>query len=180
VAQDFFSDEVGRILTFDGSRYFTSGNDTLREVSDRFSKRKVAYHARVALANAEAIQYKQLTLPEGEHELTSVMKAGGQFKVIRPKVEDAKKEFAAALTDSPDKAAESLGHIDFKYYADRFSAWLADQGDKAAAAQVQDVLFDTLTKRKVLERVLNEIAGTRDSYMPAKAKAPRKPRKRKK
>jgi hypothetical protein len=41
VAQDFFSDEVGRILTFDGSRYFTAGNDTLREVSEHFSNRKV-------------------------------------------------------------------------------------------------------------------------------------------
>ena len=36
VAQDFFSDEVGRVLTFNGSRHLEGANDTLREVVAQF------------------------------------------------------------------------------------------------------------------------------------------------
>src|SRR4029450_1046691 len=65
LAQDFFSDEVGRILSFDGSQHFESGKDTLRELVERFADCPAAWHARLALAHPLARNCKQLALGEG-------------------------------------------------------------------------------------------------------------------
>lgn len=164
IAQDFFSEDVGRILTFDGSRVLTQGTDTLREVSTRLANRRAALHARIALANAEAIDYKKLVLPVDQMDMTSVIAAGGFFREITPRAEAAKAQYDVALITQPETAAESLGHIDYKYYADRYSAWLQSQGDSKAAAEVQDTLEQVLTQRQVLPRILHEVAQKRDSY----------------
>jgi hypothetical protein len=155
LAQDFFSEDVGRILTFDGSQVLANGNDTLREVSAKLSDRAVAFHAEVALASAMAKEYKILDLEDPNHP---------KIKVISPKVEEARKEFAAALTDQPKMAAKSLGHIDYKYYVDRFSDWLQKQGDVQGAVDVQDELLQTLSDRNVSNRVLHDIKERRDAY----------------
>lgn len=155
LAQDFFSEDVGRILTFDGSQALTKGNDTLREVSTKLSDRSVAFHAEVALASAMAKEYKILDLDDPNHP---------KIKVISPKVEEARKEFAAALTDQPAMAAKSLGHIDYKYYVDRFSDWLLKLGDVQGAVNVQDKLLQTLSARSVTNRVLHAIKERRDAY----------------
>lgn len=57
----------------------------------------------------------------------------------------------------PNQAAETLGHIDFKYYMDGFSAFLSREGDKNAAAKAQGTLHATLSDRGVLKKVLKEI-----------------------
>jgi len=49
-AQDYFSDEVARVLAFDGSRHLSDGNAILWEVAEKLSERKAAIHARIALA----------------------------------------------------------------------------------------------------------------------------------
>lgn len=155
LAQDFFSEDVGRILTFDGSQVLANGNDTLREVSAKLSDRAVAFHAEVALASAMAKEYKILDLDDPNHP---------KIKVISPKVEEARKEFAAALTKQPKMAAESLGHIDYKDYTDQFSDWLQKQGDVQGAVNVQDKLLQTLSDRHVIDSVLQAIKERRDVY----------------
>ena len=155
LAQDFFSEEVGRILTFDGSQVLTKGNDTLREVSEKLSDRTVAFHAEVALASAMAQEYKVLDLDDPTHP---------KIKVISPNVEEARKDFTVALTNQPTMAAESLGHIDYKYYVDQFSDWLRKQGDVQGAVNVQDKLLQTLSARRVTNQVLETIKERRDAY----------------
>jgi hypothetical protein len=157
LAQDFFSEDVGRILTFDGSQsqVLEHGKDTLREVSERLSDRKVAFHANVALANPTAKSYKLLDLEDPKQP---------KIKVVSPNLEEARKEFKAALIDQPDIAAETLGHIDYKYYTDLFSDYLGQYGDSKGAINAQDILSQTLSNRKVLDRVLQAIKKRRDSY----------------
>ncbi|PIG94414.1 hypothetical protein [Gloeocapsopsis sp. IPPAS B-1203] len=155
LAQDFFSEDVGRILTFDGSQVLVKGNDTLREVSTKLSDRAVAFHAEVALACASAKEYKILDLDDPNHP---------KIKVISPHVEEARQEFGAALTDRPAMAARSLGHIDYKDYVDRFSNWLHKQGDVQGAVDIQDKLLQTLSERNVTNRVLDAIKARRDAY----------------
>jgi hypothetical protein len=164
VAQDFFSEDVGRILTFDGSHVLSRGNDTLREVVDRFGDRKAAVHARVALGSALANGSKQLSLPKETQEATAVHAVKGKFKLARPKVNEARKMLGAALTEESDAAAETLGHIDYKYYVDRFTDWLAKQGERSEAAKIQGELYKTLSARKVLESVLKETKERAQSY----------------
>ena len=66
--------------------------------------------------------------------------------------------------DQPQVAAESLGHIDYKNYTDAYTDWLARLGDTSAAANIQDSLYTTLASRKVLDRVLQEVKTSCDSY----------------
>lgn len=164
LAQDLFSDEVGRILAFDGSMNFETGNDVLREVVERLPGRKVAWHAQVALANPLGRNYKLLALGDGRTRMMSAGDGNGRFKIVSAKPDAARKGFGAALMKNPDQAAETLGHVDYKYYADRYARWLADHNDSQAAAECQDRLYKTLSGRKVTERVLQDIARARDSY----------------
>ena len=52
LAQDFFSDQVGRVLAFDGSAVLDNATATLREVAERLPDRRVAVHAHIALGNS--------------------------------------------------------------------------------------------------------------------------------
>jgi hypothetical protein len=164
VAQDFFSEDVGRILTFDGSRVLSTAIDTLREVTERLSDRRVARHAHIALGNALARDYKLLDIDEEQPGMKPVCAAQGEIKIERANVEEARAELNSALFDNRELAAESLGHVDYKWYADRFSDWLAEQGAPEEAVRVQSGLHQTLSARKVLERILHEIDERRTSY----------------
>jgi hypothetical protein len=155
LAQDFFSDDVGRILTFDGTQHLAQGNDTLREISAKLSDRAVTFHAKVALASAIAKEYKLLDLDDPKQP---------KIRVVSPQVDEARKEFSEALTNKPEMAVESLGHIDYKYYSDNYSSWLQKQGDTSSAANVQDELLKTLSSRKVNQKVLKEVEKQRDAY----------------
>jgi hypothetical protein len=170
LAQDFFSDDVGRILAFDGSKTLTGGIDTLQEVSERLKDRKAAIHAKVALGSPLTRDYKLLTLPEGVREMTAASDENAKINIVKTKPTEAKRELSDALLEDTNKAAETLGHIDYKNYVDQFSAFESEQGNEAAAAKSQTELYDTLSSRGVLKRVLDEIEDRRSTYAPAKAK----------
>lgn len=84
-------------------------------------------------------------------------------------MEEAKRLLERALVKPADKGAESFGHISYKRLVDRFSDWLEKQGDPGAAAETQEALLDALAARevrgrKVLQKVLDEVAAKRDAY----------------
>lgn len=164
LAQDFFSEEVGRILWFGGSRRLDKGNDVLRETAERLEERRVALHANAALGNAVAREHKQLDLGTEVRRSRPAAMAGGEIAVRPPNVEEARQDFAV-LTDRGDAGAASLGHIRYRRYMNRFSDLLAGQGEGREAAQIQDQLHDTLAARNVLDRVLEEIKDRRQSYL---------------
>lgn len=168
-AQDFFSDEVGRILAFDGSRHLESGNRTLENVAERLGDRKVAIHAQIALATPKTREYKLLSLAEGAAQLTSeqlttAQKAGCLFKAIKAEKDDARKELSEILTKKGETVAETLGHIDYKYYVDQYSDWLHSEGDSGEATKCQEELHHTLSERQVAGSVLDQVTERRNSY----------------
>ncbi|MFC1717603.1 hypothetical protein ACFL6S_28335 [Candidatus Poribacteria bacterium] len=163
LAQDFFSEDVGRIINFGGSRFLESGNDALREVANKLGDRRVALHANLVLGNAMAIDYKRLVAdpdkPRGKIRL----------KAESAKPEEAQKLLASALTDQMATAVESFGHIAFRRNVDCFSEWLKQQGAADEAANSQEALLNTMSARqvggrKILDNVLKSIAKQRDSY----------------
>lgn len=167
LAQDFFSDDVGRIVAFDGSRFLTKGNDVLREVVAKLSASRVALHAALALGNAVMHKYKQLV----EDPKESRKHLG--IKIQPAQQEESSKLLTSALTAQMAVMVESLGHIDFKWYIDRFSDWLFQQGAIQEAVKTQETLYKTMSTRQVhgrpiLDRVLQEIKARRDSYKPSK------------
>lgn len=76
-----------------------------------------------------------------------------------------RQELGAALTDQTDEAAETLGRIDYKYYLDQWSDWLAEQGEIKEAKSVQSGLLQTLSARKVLDRVLKDLEARGAAYV---------------
>jgi hypothetical protein len=167
LAQDLFTEDVGRILWFGGSQFLEKGNDTLREVAERLPDRRVALHANAVLGNSVAREYKQLNLGDGKQKAMPAAMADGGIVARPPDVEEARKGFTAALTDEPDVAAASLGHINYRRYVNRFSDLLAEQGDNQEAAKTQEKLYETLANRNVLGRVLQEIEDRREGYAKA-------------
>lgn len=168
LAQDFFSDEVGRIITFGGSRFFDKGNDVLREVTKKLSNRRVALHASLALGNEVALEYKELVEMEVKARKGESRKQLG-IRVQPAKPDEASKLLEAALIDKPEVAIETYAHVTYKQQVDRFSNWMAEQGDYEEAANAQDALYQAMSTRQVrgqpiLDDVVKSIKKQRDKY----------------
>jgi len=98
-------------------------------------------------------------------------KAIGDFKVIKPDTKMAREEMTAVLQTDAAKAADTLGHIDYKERVDMLSHFLFEGGDVTAAAQCQDDMHDLLHKRGVLKSVLKQIDTEKAHYVKAKPTA---------
>ncbi|MBI1808097.1 MAG: hypothetical protein HYR76_13750 [Ignavibacteria bacterium] len=157
MAQDLFSDEIGRILAFDGSRFFQHSNDILREIAQKLSNRRIAHHANLAVGHSLLHDCKLLA--------EDIKQAGKRMEINieGAKPEEARKLLVSALIKPASTAVESFGHIDFKYYVERFSDWLNENGHVEEAIKTRDILYDTMKNRKVhghkvKEDVLEEIS----------------------
>jgi len=157
LAQDYFSDGVGRTLNFDGSLFLESSNDILREVVARLPKSKAALHAQVALGEALARERKILKISGGGERLQSASQAGGAIKSLAADARQAGDNLGASLTKDMNAAAETLGHVDFNYYCSRYCHWLDAQGEKKVAGATGANMLKVLDKRGVAPHVLEQI-----------------------
>jgi hypothetical protein len=173
LAQDFFTDNVGRVLTFEGTRVLHDATDTLTEIAEKLPHRRVAAHANLVLGNALAKSY--MTLVEDSKDKDQPFR----IKTLNARPDEAKERLTTALTAAPEQSAETFGHVRFKETVDRMATWLAAEGETKEAYKQEDILLDTLAARevhgrKVLDSVLEEVKATRDSFAPragSKAKA---------
>ena len=171
LAQDFFTDEVGRILTFDGSRVLTTGLNTLSEVIDRLPNRRVAIHSKLALANPLRRNYKTLQFKSVGKLTGPACAHGTKIQIVSAKEKEAEKQLFACLIKDTELAAETLSHVDYKLYVDEFSDWLKERGRDKEAVNVQEVLLKTLSARKVKKEVLLDIERKKDSYGKSKKRS---------
>ena len=160
IAQDYFCDDVGRILTFDGSLFLSKGNDTLHEVVERLNDRRVAIHAEVALGAPLIRNFKQLVIDDN----TNTMK----INTHKADSEGARNYLSKALLKNRELSAETLGHVDFKYYTDRYSDFLATHGASSEAIKIQENLGQTLSKRGVAKKVVDQCRKKAKSYKSTK------------
>jgi hypothetical protein len=163
IAGDYFSDDVGRTLVFNGSGVLESANDTLREVTERLPDRRAAVHARLALGNVLARDTKRVEPDDTAGE------ARMRIEVDKAKPKEGQALLEEALIADPEVAVESLGHIRWKRQVDSFSELLAERGDSEQAATAQDVAYATLSARevqgsRVLAPVLEDIEQRRERY----------------
>jgi hypothetical protein len=157
VAQDYFTEDVGRILAFEGSRVLTAGNAVLHEVRERFPESPAARHASHALAAPILRAAKRLIIPE-DREGHTLGEIGAEFTEDPADEATARQMMDEALVDVPETSANSFGHIQYKEHADEYARALALAGDTQHAATVQGALHAILEARGVLQRVLDEIA----------------------
>jgi hypothetical protein len=167
VAQDLFTDQVGRVLAFDGSSVLDRASDVLRDVADRLPDRRVAVHARIALGNAVAGPRKRLEVGGGLEPARPLAELGARVVETPSDPAEVRRQLEPVLADASQRSAETLGHIDYHEYVDRFAAWLAEEGDAQAAVAAMDAMLETLSKRGVRAPVLAAIAQERDRYRKA-------------
>ncbi len=153
IAQDLFSEDVGRVLALNGSRFLDTANNALSEVVERLPKSRVAYHARMALGNPLSRDYKLLTLDKGKG-----------LKIFKKDVKGATKELDAALIENISDSTETLGHINYKNIVDSYCEFLSGEGLDDVAAKCQGEMHKEFTTRQVLQSVLQQILDTQKSY----------------
>lgn len=158
VAQDFFSEDVGRVIAFNGSKFLSNANDTLHEIAERLPDKRVACHARLVLANPATRRYKLLNLSKEK-----------RFETVGRDMNQAKNMLDSALFKDPQKSAETLGHILYKKSVDKYSRTLFDEGEFEAAAQRQEDMLSVLQSRGVLDSVLKQVEIARTNYIERKA-----------
>jgi hypothetical protein len=151
-AQDFFTEDVGRVLAFDGTRALDTAIDTLKEGSERFHDRSVALHAKVALGMPLTRNFKELIADPGAPPEEPL-----KFKGAGVQADEAKHELSQALMERRGEAASTLGHIDYAGYTEHYSQWLAAEGDSGGATRVRKQLVSTLEKRGVKAAVISDI-----------------------
>ncbi|MBF0373063.1 MAG: hypothetical protein HQL39_06550 [Alphaproteobacteria bacterium] len=149
LAQDVFSDGVGRVLAFDGSRVLGGAVDTLLEVSERLAGRPAAHHAEVAIGLAAGRPSKLLVERDGAPAI----------QVSSADMREARQRLDSALVANSGQAAETLGHIEYAYYADRYAGMLAGAGEPEAARDTLVTLGKTLTRRGVPGSITDRVTG---------------------
>ncbi|MET0888097.1 MAG: hypothetical protein ABWX92_16795 [Mycetocola sp.] len=171
LAGEFFTENVGRALTFSGTVALTDANETLRETVDRLPSSAAAVHAAVALAQPLARDFKSLTIPDTSVPMTSVADADGSVAVRRAQPDQAL-TLMSTTTDTAvvDATAETLGHIGFRREVEQFAVALSNTGDSAGAASLQTDLAKALSNRGVLPRVVDEVAEKAGTFAGSKPK----------
>ena len=165
LAQDFFNEDVGSAMAFDGSRVLDGANAVMQEVVDRFPDRAVANHALVTLRRPQLRQGKVMSMPTGlQVPLESAAQAGAYVSLTKSDLDAAARGMSDALLKRPAAAAETLGHIDYKSYCDRLSWGLARAGENKEASKVQAVMLKTLESRQIAPKVLAEIKKQKSEY----------------
>ena len=131
IAQDFFTDEVGRALALGGTAVMQQANTVLERIANEMGGNPAARHAQLALGLPKLKWRKVLRLKQGEAPFGSAAADGGTFALTRPEPEDARRLITAALRPGPGRdtfAGEYLERM-----AARFSGWLRREAGTAEA-----------------------------------------------
>lgn len=140
VAQNFFTDEVGRAFAFGGTHVMTSAIAALQEAADRLKDRAVSRHALLTLALPLMRDSKVLRLPEGEAPMSSVAADGGRITMVEAKPDEARRMLHEALLSDTEMAVETFGYSLYPRHVEMYADWLEQCGDKDAAGKARDPL----------------------------------------
>jgi len=148
LASEFFNEDVGRVLAFDGSRVLDGACDTLREAAEMLKSRRVSVHARIALGSAMAQDRKMLDLRETDlRGMVAATTAGAKIHLASASEREAR-EALEVLIKQPALADETLGHTDYTYYVEQFKELLGVRGVPEVALHDGDILPEPLLKRR--------------------------------
>lgn len=149
LADDVYTDTVGRVMALGGSRVLHGANDVLREVADRIPDQAVAKHAATCLAMAETIPGK-------------VLQGGGdgagdlRLEATRTDTESGWQRTEQAYADLTT-AAETFGHIRLTRNIENIARALDQQGRGEPATQLLSDLARTLENRQVKPEVVKRV-----------------------
>lgn len=149
IAQDVLSESVARVLAFDGTTALTAPADALREASAQLADRRIATHAMVALG-LPLRRAAKVVCPRDEHGVPEMQVAPAQ-------PDQARALLSSALLQDSRAAAATLGHVEYREYAEAFATWLARTGDPKGAKKTVEAAADTLEARAVKPAVVRQM-----------------------
>lgn len=146
LALDYFDEDVARTLAFGATPSLPGATDTLQEVIERCPQNPASIHASMALTTPKLRPYKTLEVGEKGD--------GWKVQASRADLESASNTQLATLTQEPEKAEDSIGHIGYFGALTNLADALAGAGDGGAARQVLTSALDQMKKRKVKDTVI--------------------------
>ena len=148
LAPDYFTEDVGRALSFAGAPSLDKANDVLRDVVARCAKNPAARHADLALSAPMLRDFKVLNDAADKSELG--------ITSIKSKIDQGAKSQIAALVDDQNNAADTLGHIRYYGMLDQLATAMSSAGDERGANRVLKSAVSSMKTRKVLGSVIKE------------------------
>ena len=143
LAPDWFTEDVARVLAFQGAPTLTTAIKTVRKVAEQASGTVAAIHAAVALSSPMLRDFKVLSDSDTP-----------ELKAMDADVEKAASIQSKALLDAPDAAAQTLGHIDYFATLETLAGALKDAGNAKEAGNVMKASVATMNDRGVLASVI--------------------------
>ncbi len=143
LAPDWFTEDVARVLAFQGAPALAAATDTVREVAEQASGTAAAIHAAVSLSSPMLRNFKVLSDSDTP-----------KLEAMSADVETAASIQSKALLDAPDTAAQTLGHIDYFATLETLAGALKDAGDTKKASKVMKASVAMMQDRGVLDSVI--------------------------
>ena len=147
IAPDYFSEEVGRVLTFQGAPVLSEATDVLRRVVKTCPENPVARHAQLATEAPGLRAFKQLEIGDSRDELTLVSQ--------KLRVEKAATALSEVLLDPPNTAADTLGHIPYFSALRTIAEAVEENGDEKRAVDIMSKTIDVMKQRDILKSVID-------------------------
>ncbi len=142
LAPDYFTEDVGRVLSFGGAPALTAATEVLQELEQSCPQSAAALHARWAL-NAPAIRaYKTL----------GYSKTGAGFSCSTPNSKAAER-LRKLLTSDVQQVANSMGNIHYYAAVRELADCFRQADDKKAAKALLEQGVSTMKQRQVLPAV---------------------------
>ena len=142
LAPDWFTEDVARVLAFQGAPALVAATDTVREVVEQAPGTAAAVHGAVALSSPMLRDFKVL----GDDKT--------EVRAVAADVSAAADIQSKALLDAPDAAAQTLGHIEYFATLETLAGALKDAGDTKQAGDVMKASVATMKDRDVLTSVI--------------------------
>ena len=111
IAQDFFTDDIGRALAFGGAAEGTQAYATLEKIIDRFGESRVARQAQLALGLPKMKPCKRLRLNGGEYPTTAAAAHAGSIEIARARIEEARLLLEQALREGDGLDTFGTNHL---------------------------------------------------------------------
>ena len=126
IAQDFFTDEIGRALVLGGAAEGSKAYAVLEEIAGSMDDRPIARHARLSLGLPKMKANRVVHVPDGKRPMSSIAADGGAFGLVHAKPEEARRLVEAALHEGD--GADTLGTVRLARMLARYTGWLQREG----------------------------------------------------
>jgi len=147
LAPEFFTENVARVLAFNGAPALAPAEDVLREVIAQCPDNPAVPHAKVALSAPQLRDFKVLDLEAGRESM--------KLTSISNKVSKAAAAQTDALLSKPDAAADTIGHIAYFGQLRSLAEALEEHGAEDKAVKVMKESIKMMKHRNILQTVID-------------------------